>query len=59
MKPVLFGCAILLLLPVAQAVAPNLFHFLPLGGSVIAEIGIVLGATVAIVSIRDALRRDK
>lgn len=56
MKPILVGGAILLLLPVANAIAPDIFFFLPLGGSTIAEIGIVLGTCVAMVSIREVFR---
>lgn len=59
MKPLLFGSSILLLLPVAKAIAPDFFPFLPLGDSTIAEVGIVLGVTVAYVTIREALRKKK
>ena len=59
MKPIFAGCAVLLLLPVANAIAPQQLPFLPLGGSTIAEIGIVLGICAAIVTIRETLRSEK
>ncbi|MGR3599162.1 MAG: hypothetical protein ACU0FH_01975 [Heliomarina sp.] len=46
----------LLLLAVVKGLFPDLFHFLPLGGSTVAEMGIVLGIAVAAAAISD-LRR--
>ena len=51
MKLVALAGAILILLTVAKAIAPELFSFLPLGGSAIAEMGIVFGTAVAIAAI--------
>jgi hypothetical protein len=48
MKIIEIGGALLLLLPVSHALAPASFYFLPLGGSAIAEIGIVLGVCAAL-----------
>ena len=56
MKTILFGTAILLL-PIAQALAPNFLVFLPLGGSNISEIGIVLGSCVAVSTLWEAIRK--
>jgi hypothetical protein len=55
MKPIILGSAILLLLPVAHALAPNYLFFLPLGGSTISEMGIVLGLCVAVSAIQRLL----
>jgi hypothetical protein len=57
MKPILAGTATLMLLSAAQAVAPEVLYFLPLGGSPIAEIGIVLATCVAAQTIHEFLRR--
>jgi hypothetical protein len=56
MKFVALGGVALLLLAVAKGLGPNLFHFLPLGGSTVAEMGIVFGIAVAAAAIND-LRR--
>ena len=44
------GSAILLLLSAFKAIAPEKLRFLPLGGSNIAEIGIVLAVCLALVT---------
>ncbi|XDA98236.1 hypothetical protein AB1M95_19455 [Sulfitobacter sp. LCG007] len=46
----------LLLLEVAKGLLPDVFHFLPLGGSTVAEMGIIFGLAVAVATI-DELRR--
>ncbi|WP_269584228.1 hypothetical protein [Roseibium sp. Sym1] len=56
MKTIIFGGAILMLLTVAKAVFPLELHFLPLGGSAIAEMGVVLGISVAITTIAGLMR---
>ncbi|WP_157973476.1 hypothetical protein [Tropicimonas sp. IMCC34043] len=55
-----FGSAVLVLLTVAQGAAPDLFGFLPLGGSAISEMGIVLGLSFAAANLWDLLgdRKD-
>ncbi|WP_373355608.1 hypothetical protein [Pseudoroseicyclus sp. CXY001] len=45
----------LLLLAVAKGLLPKVFHFLPLGGSTVAEMGIVFGLAVAAATL-DGLR---
>jgi len=51
MKFIAFGCVTLLLLAVVKGLLPQVFHFLPLGGSTVAEMGIVLGVAVAAANI--------
>ena len=45
-----------LLLTVSKAISPQSFYFLPLGGSTIAELGIVLGVAVAVIVFLQAIR---
>jgi hypothetical protein len=59
MKVIACGGAVLLLLPVLQALAPKVFFFLPLGESTIAEIGIVLGLSVAVQTVSMAFGAKK
>jgi hypothetical protein len=51
MKIITISGALLIVLAVAQASAPKVFPFLPLGGSTIAEMGIIFGMAVAMSSI--------
>lgn len=53
------GGVALLLLAVAKGLLPDVLHFLPLGGSTIAEIGIVLGLSVAVATIHDLKCTEK
>jgi hypothetical protein len=59
MKLIVVGSAALMLLTIAQASLPRVFFFLPLGGSAIAEMGIVLGASVAVATIVDLCSKDR
>lgn len=54
-----YGGAALLLMTVAHAVLPNVFLFLPLGGSSISEMGIVLGTCVAAATIAETAKGKK
>jgi hypothetical protein len=58
MRFIVIGSVVLLLLAVAKGLLPTVFHFLPLGGSTVAEMGIILGLAVAAAAIKD-LRRPK
>lgn len=58
MKFIVVGGVALLLLSVAKGLLPDFFYFLPLGGSTIAEMGIVFGLAVAAATIND-LRQSK
>lgn len=51
MKFIAIGGVALLLLAVAKGLLPDVFHFLPLGGSTVAEMGIVFGVAVAAATI--------
>ena len=53
MKLIALGGVVLLLLAVAKGLAPRFFFFLPLGGSSIAEAGIVYGIAIAAATIAD------
>jgi len=53
MKIIAIGGVVLLLLAVAKGLLPNLLFFLPLGGSSIAEMGIVFGVAIAAATIAD------
>lgn len=44
---------ILLLLAVAKGLLPDSLHFLPLGGSTTAEMGIVFGISVAVATVHE------
>ena len=57
MKFIAIGGVVLILLAVVKGLFPTAVHFLPLGGSTIAEMGIVFGIAVAIATIND-LRRS-
>ena len=56
MKLILFGGAILTLMTVAEAALPSFVWFLPLGGSPIAQLGIVFGTAVALSALFELLR---
>jgi hypothetical protein len=58
MRFITIGSVALLLLAVAKGLLPDVFHFLPLGGSTMTEMGIVFGLAVAAATIDD-LRRPK
>lgn len=58
MKFIAIGGIALLLLAVANALLPKFFYFLPLGGSTIAEMGIVFGLAIAAQTV-EALRQPK
>jgi hypothetical protein len=58
MRFIVIGSVVLLLLAVAKGLLPTVFHFLPLGGSTVAEMGIIFGLAVAAAAIKD-LRRPK
>lgn len=53
MKPIILGGVTLTLLSAAAAAAPATFPFLPLGGSSIAEMGVVLGVSAAVATVID------
>jgi hypothetical protein len=53
MKFIAIGGVVLLLLSVAKGLFPIALYFLPLGGSSIAEMGIVLGLATAVATIAD------
>jgi hypothetical protein len=53
MKTIVFGSVVLLFCTVSKALAPTYFEFLPLGGSSIAETGIVLGLAVGVATLKD------
>lgn len=55
MKTMALGGAALLIFSTVQAAFPSVFYFLPLGDSPIAEMGIVLGMSVAIGTIVDLI----
>lgn len=57
MKTIILGSGILLLSSTAAALAPDTLTFLPLGGSPIAEAGIVLSVTFCIVIAFDAFKK--
>ena len=56
MKFMVIGSVVLLILAVAKGLLPNVLHFLPLGGSTVAEMGIVFGIAVS-AAMLDELRR--
>jgi hypothetical protein len=58
MRFIVIGSVVLLLLAVVKGLLPTIFHFLPLGGSTVAEMGIIFGLAVAAAAIDD-LRRPK
>jgi len=58
MKFIVIGGVVLILLAVAKGLLPAVFVFLPLGGSTIAEMGIVFGAAVAAATVSE-LRRSR
>lgn len=58
MRFITVGGVVLLLLAVAKGLSPTVFHFLPLGGSTVAEMGIVFGLDVAVATVDD-LRRSR
>ncbi|UWQ77945.1 hypothetical protein K3725_11515 [Leisingera sp. S132] len=58
MKFIAIGGVVLLLLAVAKGLLPDVFHFLPLGGSTVAEMGVVFGVAVAAAAINDLRRAN-
>lgn len=56
---VAFGGTALMLLTIAHALAPDELSFLPLGGSPVSQIGIVLGLCVALATLVEMIRRDR
>jgi hypothetical protein len=51
MKSIILGSVFVTLFSAAKAVAPEYLTFLPLGGSAIAEAGIVLSVSVCIATL--------
>ncbi|MBL4746189.1 MAG: hypothetical protein JKY08_07450 [Flavobacteriaceae bacterium] len=58
MKYIIIGGAILLLLAVIKGLLGSVAFFLPLGGSTIAEMGIVFGFAVAISAIKNIYEKN-
>ena len=58
MQFIVFGGVLSLVLTVAKGLFPTQLSFLPLGGSSISELGIVLGLAVAAATLAD-LRKSK
>ncbi len=58
MKIIVIGSVSLLFSTIAKGLAPTYFGFLPLGGSAIAETGIVLGLAVALTTLFDTFRNN-
>ena len=59
MKIIILGSVFLTLTSAAKAMAPTYLYFLPLGGSSIAESGIVLSIAVCISTLMDTFRKSK
>lgn len=59
MNYIVAGGAVLLLLTAAKGLFPTSLHFLPLGGSTIAEMGIVFGIAVAAATIHEMRSKRK
>ena len=59
MKFMIFGGVVVTLLTAFHAVAPQIFSFLPLGGSSIAEIGIVLSVSFACATLNEMRKKTK
>lgn len=57
MKSLALGGAILLVLSAAHAALPGYLYFLPLGGSTIAETGIVLSMALAMDTVIGLIRK--
>lgn len=57
MKSLVLGGATLFVLSAAHAALPGYLYFLPLGGSPIAETGIVLSMALAMDTIIDLIRK--
>lgn len=58
MKFIVFGSALLIMFTAAAAIAPRVFFFLPLGGSPVAEMGIVLGLAAAAATTLEIFRKN-
>jgi membrane glycosyltransferase len=54
MKPIVLGSVVLMFVTALKAMAPNFLQFLPLGGSVIAETGIILSFAVSFATLKEA-----
>ena len=59
MKIIVLGSVFLTLTSAAKAVAPEYFYFLPLGGSSIAEAGIILSVAVCISTLIETFGNKK
>lgn len=59
MKLIVFGSALTILMPAAKAAFPSYLFFLPIGGSEIAETGIILSVVVAIATLVDTFGSKK
>ena len=57
MKFIIIGGVAMIILTVAKGLLPALLFFLPLGGSTIAEMGIVFGIAVAATTLSDLARK--
>jgi hypothetical protein len=55
MKIITISGALLIILAVAYAIAPNALPVLPLGGSTISEMGIVFGLAIALSTILEII----
>nr|WP_306269539.1 hypothetical protein [Pararhizobium sp. IMCC3301] len=53
MKPIILGSVLIMLMSAAKAAFPSYLFFLPIGGSVITETGIILSIAVAIATLID------
>ena len=59
MKSIVVGTVIVSLMSAAKAAFPTYLDFLPLGGSVIAETGIILSISVGIATLANTFRSEK
>lgn len=59
MKPIVFGSVLIMLTSAAKAAFPSYLSFLPIGGSVIAETGIILSIAVAVATLMDTFGKKK
>lgn len=53
MKSIVLGCVFITLTSASKALSPEFFSFLPLGGSSIAETGIILSFAVSIATLAE------
>ncbi len=59
MKPIIFGSVLIMFMSAAKATFPLYLDFLPLGGSVIAETGIILSISVGIATLMNTFWDNK